>query len=273
MPERLVDVEKQGSKVLHTFPVTISAPAVEEEAFKEKALEAAGNAKLVPNEELESLNAKMHVSRGGQLTPYGDPHGVLAETKAGLDQVVRERAYLLWEQAGRRMAAPTTSGIKRSISASANAPTHCGSGKVVRKARRTSTGCGSAPLKRSDFVAMDGWGLHRAGRACWPTPPPRPWAACGSERGQPVAQRALALWRRPQDRDGAQHQKPSDIPIALLGYRPESLLAAGRVLLGSRAKPGGEIAAGFEGLADLARWPESPKRRARRHRGRSPPAG
>jgi hypothetical protein len=26
---------------------------------------------------------------------------VLAETKAGLDQVVRERAYLLWEQAGR----------------------------------------------------------------------------------------------------------------------------------------------------------------------------
>jgi hypothetical protein len=84
MPERLVDVEKQGSKVLHTFPVTISAPAVKEEAFKEKTLEAAGNAKLVPNEELESLNAKMHVGRGGQLTPYGDPHGVLAETKAGL---------------------------------------------------------------------------------------------------------------------------------------------------------------------------------------------
>ena len=42
----------------------------------------------------------MHVSRGHQLTPYGEPHGVLAETKAGLDQVVRERAYLLWEQAG-----------------------------------------------------------------------------------------------------------------------------------------------------------------------------
>src|ERR1700733_7668562 len=30
----------------------------------------------------------------------------------------------------------------------------------------------------------------------------------GSERGQPVAQRALALWRRPQDRDGAQHKRP-----------------------------------------------------------------
>ena len=43
----------------------------------------------------------MHVSRGGQLTPYGDPHGVLAETKAGLDQFVRDRAYFLWEHAGR----------------------------------------------------------------------------------------------------------------------------------------------------------------------------
>jgi hypothetical protein len=101
MPERLVDVEKQGFRVLHTFPVSVSAPSDEEEAFKQKALEAAANAKLVPNEELDDLSAKMHVSRGGQLTPFGDPHGVLAETKAGLDQLVRERAYLLWEQAGR----------------------------------------------------------------------------------------------------------------------------------------------------------------------------
>jgi hypothetical protein len=58
------------------------------------------NAKLVPNEELESLDARIHAGRGGQLTPFGDPHGVLAETKEGLDQIVRERAYLLWEQAG-----------------------------------------------------------------------------------------------------------------------------------------------------------------------------
>jgi len=101
MPERLVDVETRDSKVLHTFPVTISAPFAGEGAFKDKALEAAANAKLTPNEDLGGLTAKMHTSRGGQLTPYGDPHGVLAETKAGLDQVVRERAYLLWEQAGR----------------------------------------------------------------------------------------------------------------------------------------------------------------------------
>ncbi len=99
MPERLVDVERQGLEVLHTFPVTLSPPA-DEAAFEQKALQAAGHAQLVPNEQLESLTAKMHVSRGGQLTPYGDPHGVLAETKAGLDQFVRDRAYFLWERAG-----------------------------------------------------------------------------------------------------------------------------------------------------------------------------
>ena len=31
MPERLVDVEKRGSRLLHTFPVTTSAPPTEEE--------------------------------------------------------------------------------------------------------------------------------------------------------------------------------------------------------------------------------------------------
>jgi hypothetical protein len=100
MPERLVDVERGGAQLLHTLPVTTSAPPTEEEPYKQKALEAAANAKLVPNEELESLDARIHTSRGGQLTPFRDPHGVLAETKEGLDQVVRERAYLLWEQAG-----------------------------------------------------------------------------------------------------------------------------------------------------------------------------
>jgi Protein of unknown function (DUF2934) len=42
----------------------------------------------------------MHVSRGGALEPYGDDRDVLSQTKQGLDQVVRERAYFLWEQEG-----------------------------------------------------------------------------------------------------------------------------------------------------------------------------
>jgi len=56
---------------------------------------------LVPNKELEALTASMHFSRCGPLEPDPDPLGVLAETKAGLDKVIRERAFLLWEQAGR----------------------------------------------------------------------------------------------------------------------------------------------------------------------------
>lgn len=102
MKERLVDVKKQGS-VLHTFPVKVDHPVAEndERVFEEKGLEAAAHAKVVPNEELPSLEARMHVSRGGPLEPYGDPLGVMAETKEGLEQSVRERAYALWEQAGR----------------------------------------------------------------------------------------------------------------------------------------------------------------------------
>ena len=60
---------KTGEHVLHTFPVTASdeASAAGEESFKNEAL---------------------------------DPLGVFAETKMGLDQAVRERAFQLWEQAG-----------------------------------------------------------------------------------------------------------------------------------------------------------------------------
>ena len=45
----------------------------------------------------------------------------------------------------------------------------------------------------------------------------------------------------------AQHKKPSDIPIALLGYPPNFSLPPVEFVSAS-AKPGGEIAAGFEGL-------------------------
>ena len=52
MPERLVDVEKQWAPRFCTRFPSRSAPRLGSEAFKQKALEAAGNAKLVPNEEL-----------------------------------------------------------------------------------------------------------------------------------------------------------------------------------------------------------------------------
>jgi hypothetical protein len=102
MTERLVDV-KTGEKVLHTFPVTISdrGADTDEDAFKKKALEAAAHAKLVPNKELKTLSVHMHACRSGPLEPDSDRLGVLAETKEGLDQIVRERAFMLWEHAGR----------------------------------------------------------------------------------------------------------------------------------------------------------------------------
>ena len=102
MAERLVDV-KTGERLLHTFPITTGEQTGKtgDDAFKKKALEAAAHAKVVPNEELETLSARMHFDRGGALQPNPDPLGVLAETKEGLDQVVRQRAFSLWEQAGR----------------------------------------------------------------------------------------------------------------------------------------------------------------------------
>ena len=100
MPERLIDV-KARETTLHTFPVTVSDPNADTGVFKKKALEAAANAHLLPNQELDILTAEPHVSRPGRLQPAGDSLGVLAETREGLEQVVRERAYMFWEQAGR----------------------------------------------------------------------------------------------------------------------------------------------------------------------------
>jgi hypothetical protein len=42
----------------------------------------------------------MHISRGGHLQPLGDNVDSNSETKAGLEQEIRERAYYLWEQDG-----------------------------------------------------------------------------------------------------------------------------------------------------------------------------
>ena len=103
MTERLVDVLNDKDTVIHTFPVTVGASVSKpsDSDFEDKALSAAAHAQLVPTEELETLAARMHVSRGGAMEPYGDSHNVLMETKTELDRIVRERAYMLWEQEGR----------------------------------------------------------------------------------------------------------------------------------------------------------------------------
>ncbi|BCZ84768.1 hypothetical protein PTKU64_84430 [Paraburkholderia terrae] len=103
MTERLVDVTDSRGAVLHTYPITLdgSGDAPDDAAYQAKALEAAAHSRLVPDAELGTLTARMHTARGGQMAPYGDDLEKNSETKAGLDQAVRKRAYLLWEEDGR----------------------------------------------------------------------------------------------------------------------------------------------------------------------------
>jgi Protein of unknown function (DUF2934) len=101
MAERLVDVMDARNIVIHTFPITLEGLEISDSHYERKALEAAAYEKLVPDTELHSLTARMHTSRRGPLEPFGDARGVLAQTKVSLDQIVRARAYLLWEQEGR----------------------------------------------------------------------------------------------------------------------------------------------------------------------------
>jgi hypothetical protein len=101
MTERLVDVMDGRKAVIHTFPITIEGSEVADSDYERKALEAAAYEKLVPDAELHSLTARMHISRRGPLEPFGDERSVLAQTKVSLEQIVRDRAYLLWEQEGR----------------------------------------------------------------------------------------------------------------------------------------------------------------------------
>jgi hypothetical protein len=103
MSQQLVDVLNGSGTVLHTYPITLgeTGDAVDANLYEAKALEAAAHGGLVPDTELAELKARLHMSRGGQMSPYGDDLEQDSETKVGLEQEVRERAYALWEQDGR----------------------------------------------------------------------------------------------------------------------------------------------------------------------------
>jgi hypothetical protein len=100
MTEKLVDVLRNSESLLHVFPVTIDGNDPGSDDFERQALERAAHAQLVPNEELEKLGARIHTCHAGPLEPPEDKLGVLAETKQGLSQFVRDRAYFLWKEAG-----------------------------------------------------------------------------------------------------------------------------------------------------------------------------
>ncbi|MFM0197541.1 DUF2934 domain-containing protein [Paraburkholderia strydomiana] len=102
MTERLVDVMDGSGNVLHTYPITLGESGnADDSEYLAKALEAAANGRLVPDAQLGTLTSRMHTGRGGQMAPYGDDLQGNSETRQGLEQAVRERAYLLWEKEGR----------------------------------------------------------------------------------------------------------------------------------------------------------------------------
>lgn len=102
MTERLVDVMDGRGNVLHTYPVTLGESVnAHDAAYQARALEAAAHGRLVPDDKLRTLTARMHMGRGGQMAPYGDDLQGNSETRQGLEQAVRDRAYLLWENEGR----------------------------------------------------------------------------------------------------------------------------------------------------------------------------
>jgi hypothetical protein len=102
MPELLIDILNDKNNVLHVFPVAIDRQGSpgEEARAEQAALEAAAAAEIVPTSEAPKLKARRHVSRGGQLLPYGDAIQVKAERELRLEAQIRERAYFLWQEAG-----------------------------------------------------------------------------------------------------------------------------------------------------------------------------
>ena len=101
MPERLVDVMNGAGNVLHTFPVVVEPSDASDEDYMTKALKLDDHAPPLPDDNwVTSLTVRMHVARGGPLGPYGDDRHILAGTVQGLENVLRERAYFIWQEDG-----------------------------------------------------------------------------------------------------------------------------------------------------------------------------
>ena len=96
MKECLVDVLNARDTVLHVFPVAVE----DETAAPQEALKVAADLRLVPEAEEDTLHARAHVSRGGQLAPFGDALVTRQQAEERVEQDVRTHAYFLWQAAG-----------------------------------------------------------------------------------------------------------------------------------------------------------------------------
>ena len=96
MKECLVDVLNARDTVLHVFPVVVE----DETVAPQEALKVATDLHLVPETEEGALHARVHVSRGGQLAPFGDALVTRQQAEERAEQHVRTQAYFLWQEAG-----------------------------------------------------------------------------------------------------------------------------------------------------------------------------
>lgn len=102
MKEHLIDVLNAHDTVLHVFPIATEAEdrAQAEAECVQEAIKAATLLRLVPEAETPSLHGRLHIGRGGQLTPYGDVLEIRRQSQERAEAHVRTRAYFLWQQEG-----------------------------------------------------------------------------------------------------------------------------------------------------------------------------
>ena len=89
------------------------------------------------------------------MAPYRDGVEQRSETKIGLEQAVRERAYLLWEKEGCPEGARRNIGIGLVTNTPASGAMCYGNRKEARKGGKMNTGVGFVTSRRSDFVSRD----------------------------------------------------------------------------------------------------------------------
>ncbi len=102
MKDCLVDVSNARGTVLHVFPITAEGQDGQRkvEDPEREALKLAAEMQLVPETEIDALQARPHVDRGGPLAPYGDALETKRQQTERIEQRTRERAYFLWQLAG-----------------------------------------------------------------------------------------------------------------------------------------------------------------------------
>ncbi len=99
MTERLVDSFDANRVAIKGHPLTLRDGG--DADFLAKGLEATVSDQLVPDTELARLTAGIHDSHEGRMALDDDHLAGGSQTRTGLEQEVRETAYLLWEQEGR----------------------------------------------------------------------------------------------------------------------------------------------------------------------------